>query len=92
MGGGGGGGGRLWGGDLIVFVGPRVGYLTDLFLFFLGRIYFNPSSPDVHWNKLNVSRSCTLRYQSKRKLYFQYEKLHSVENQRGGLIFKRPLT
>ena len=26
----GGGGGRAWGGDLIVFVGPGVGYLTDL--------------------------------------------------------------
>ena len=24
------GAGRTWGGDLIVFVGPRVGYLTDL--------------------------------------------------------------
>ena len=28
----GGGGGRAWGGDLIVFVGPRVGHLTDLVL------------------------------------------------------------
>ena len=27
---GGGGGGRAWGEDLIVFVGPGVGYLTDL--------------------------------------------------------------
>ena len=27
---GGGGGGRAWGGDLIAFVGPRVGNLTDL--------------------------------------------------------------
>ena len=26
------GGGRAWGGDLIVFVGPGVGYLTDLVL------------------------------------------------------------
>ena len=26
------GGGRAWGGDLIVFVGPWVGYLTDLVL------------------------------------------------------------
>ena len=26
----GGGGGRAWGGDLIVFVGPGVGHLTDL--------------------------------------------------------------
>ena len=26
---GGGGGGRAWGGDLIVFVGPGVGHLTD---------------------------------------------------------------
>ena len=26
------GGGRAWGGDLIVFVGPGVGYLTNLFL------------------------------------------------------------
>ena len=25
-----GGGGRAWGGDLIVFVGPGVGHLTDL--------------------------------------------------------------
>ena len=25
-------GGRAWGGDLIVFVGPGVGYLTDLVL------------------------------------------------------------
>ena len=31
-GGGGSGGGRAWGGDLIVFVGPGVGRLTDLFL------------------------------------------------------------
>ena len=31
-GGGGGGGGRAWGGDLIVFVGPGVGHLTDLVL------------------------------------------------------------
>ena len=31
-GGGGGGGGRAWGGDLIVFVGPGVGHLTDLIL------------------------------------------------------------
>lgn len=48
----GGGGGRVRGGDLIVFLGPRVGYLTDLFLFFLGRIYFNPSSPTytgINW-------------------------------------------
>ena len=29
---GGGGGGRAWGGDLIVFVVPRVGHLTDLVL------------------------------------------------------------
>ena len=28
----GGGGGRAWGGDLIVFVGPGVGHLTDLIL------------------------------------------------------------
>ena len=28
----GGGGGRAWGGDLIVFVGPGVGHLTDLVL------------------------------------------------------------
>ena len=28
--GGGGEGGRAWGGDLIVFVGPGVGRLTDL--------------------------------------------------------------
>ena len=27
-----GGGGRAWGGDVIVFVGPGVGYLTDLAL------------------------------------------------------------
>ena len=27
-----GGGGRAWGGDLIVFVGPEVGHLTDLVL------------------------------------------------------------
>ena len=26
------GGGRAWGGDLIVFVGPGVGHLTDLVL------------------------------------------------------------
>ena len=26
----GGGGGRAWGGDLIVIVGPGLGYLTDL--------------------------------------------------------------
>ena len=26
------GGGRAWGGDLIVFVGPEVGHLTDLVL------------------------------------------------------------
>ena len=26
------GGGRAWGGDLIVFVSPRVGHLTDLVL------------------------------------------------------------
>ena len=38
----------FWGGDLIVFV--------DLFLFFLGRIYFNLSSPDVLWDQLNVSK------------------------------------
>ena len=30
--GGGGGGGRAWSGDLIVFVGPWVGHLTDLVL------------------------------------------------------------
>ena len=30
--GGGGGGGRAWGGDLIVFVVPGVGHLTDLVL------------------------------------------------------------
>ena len=30
--GGGGGGGRAWGGDLIVFVGPGVGHLTNLVL------------------------------------------------------------
>ena len=29
---GGGGGGRAWGGDLIVFVVPGVGHLTDLVL------------------------------------------------------------
>ena len=29
---GGRGGGRAWGGDLIVFVGPGVGHLTDLVL------------------------------------------------------------
>ena len=27
-----GGGGRVWGGDLLVFVGPGVGHLTDLVL------------------------------------------------------------
>ena len=31
-GGEGGGGAGAWGGDLIVFVGPGVGHLTDLFL------------------------------------------------------------
>ena len=31
-GGGGGRGSRAWGGDLIVFVGPGVGHLTDLVL------------------------------------------------------------
>ena len=31
-GGEGGGGGRAWGGDLIVFVGPGVGHLTNLVL------------------------------------------------------------
>ena len=31
-GGGGEEGGRAWGGDLIVFVGPGVGHLTDLVL------------------------------------------------------------
>ena len=31
-GGGGGGEGRAWGGDLIVFVGPGVGHLTNLVL------------------------------------------------------------
>ena len=31
-GGGRGGEGRVWGGDLIVFVGPGVGHLTDLVL------------------------------------------------------------
>ena len=44
-GGGGGGGGRAWGGDLIVFVVPGVGHLTDLVL--VGRGYLNLSSPDV---------------------------------------------
>ena len=29
---GGEGGGRAWGGDLIVFVGPGIGHLTDLVL------------------------------------------------------------
>ena len=38
-------GGRAWGGDLIVFVGPGVGYLTALFS--QGRGYLNLSSPDV---------------------------------------------
>ena len=42
---GGGGGGRAWGGDLIAFVGPRVGNLTDLVL--PGEGYLNLSSPDV---------------------------------------------
>ena len=28
----GGGGGRAWGGDLIAFVGPGVGHLTDIVL------------------------------------------------------------
>ena len=53
-GGGGGGWGGVGGGDLIVFVGLREGYLTDLFLFSLGRGYFSLSSPDVHWDQLNV--------------------------------------
>ena len=44
---GGGGGCGAWGGDLIVFVGPREGYLTDLFL--RGRGYLNLSSPDVRF-------------------------------------------
>ena len=38
-------GGRASGGDLIVFVGPGVGHLTDLVL--PGRGYLNLSSPDV---------------------------------------------
>ena len=41
----GGGRGRAWGGDLIVFVGPGVGHLTDLVL--PGGGYLNLSSPDV---------------------------------------------
>ena len=73
---------------MIVFVGLREGYLTDLFLFSLGRGYFSLSSPDVHWDQLNVLRSCTLRYQSKRKLYFQNGKLHQVENQQGRVNFQ----
>ena len=44
-GGGGRGRGRAWGGDLIVFVGPGVGHLTDLVL--LGEGTLNLSSPDV---------------------------------------------
>ena len=42
---GGGGEGRAWGGDLIVFVGPGVGHLTDLVL--LGEGTLNLSSSDV---------------------------------------------
>ena len=45
QGGGGGGGGRAWGGDLIVFVGPEVGDLTDLLLPWGG--YLDLSSSDV---------------------------------------------
>ena len=41
----GGGGGRAWGGDLIVFVVPGVGHLTDLVL--PGEGYLNLSTPDV---------------------------------------------
>ena len=41
----GGGGDREWGGDLIVFVGPGVGHLTDLVL--LGEGTLNLSSSDV---------------------------------------------
>ena len=43
-GGGGGGGGRAWGGDLIVFVVPGVGHLTDLFS--RGRGYLTADSDD----------------------------------------------
>ena len=39
---GGGGGGRAWGGDLIVFVVPGVGHLTDLVL--PGRGYLTADS------------------------------------------------
>ena len=39
--------GGAWGGDLIVFVGPGEGHLTDLVL--RGRGYLNLSSPDVRF-------------------------------------------
>ena len=44
---GGEGGCGAWVGDLIVFVGPGEGHLTDLVL--RGRGYLNLSSPDVRF-------------------------------------------
>ena len=73
---------------MIVFVGLREGYLTDLFLFSLGRGYFSLSSPDVHWDQLIVLRSCTLRYQSKRKLTFKTENSTRLKTSRGGVNFQ----
>ena len=72
-----------WGFDCLC-VGLREGYLTDLFLFSLGRGYFSLSSPDVHWDHcgIKVNENFTFKTENSTRLKPAGE----------GLIFKRPLT
>ena len=58
-----GGRGRAWGGDLIVFVGPGVGYLTDLALpgegifecsFTQGALMGSIKRFKIQWNPVNM--------------------------------------
>ena len=61
-------GGSVWGGDLIVFVGPGVGHLTDLVLpgegIFESWRYLTANSDEKDWDQTYVSRfyaSCMRR-------------------------------
>ena len=81
---GGGGGGRAWGGDLIVFVGPGVGHLTDLVLpgegIFESWRYLTADSDEKDWDRTYVSSFHASRM--RRTVWKDLEIVEADENKR----------
>ena len=85
------GGGRAWGGDLIVFVGPGVGHLTDLVLpregifesFFARRGEFSSADSDEKdWDRTYVSLFPTSTLHAAPTVWIDLEITKANENKR----------